>query len=79
MEDERIVIDVTKTLDLTNWIKYLIDDIIDDIEDRLENMYSEEGSVKCEEEKIIEKIFASKIIEALIKIYLKDEEYAKSP
>ena len=74
MEDERIVIDVTKTLDLTNWIKYLIDDIIDDIEDRLENMYSEEGSVKYEEGKIIEKIFASKIIEALIKIYLKDEE-----
>ena len=74
MEDERIVIDVTKTLDLTNWIKYLIDDIIDDIEDRLENMYSEEGSVKYEEGKIIEKIFASKIIEALIENYLDDEE-----
>lgn len=74
MEDEKIVIDVTKTLDLTDWIAGLIEDILMDIENRLDEMFTEEGSVKCEEEKIIEKIFASKIIEALIEIYLKDNE-----
>ena len=74
MEDERIVIDVTKTLDLTCWIKNLIEDIISNIEISLDDMYSEEGSVKYEEGRIIEKIFASKIIEALIENYLDDEE-----
>lgn len=72
MEDERIVIDVTKTLDLTSWIKNLIDDIITNIEISLDDMYTEEGSVKYEEGRKIEKIFAAKIIEALTENYLKD-------
>ena len=74
MEDERIVIEVAKALDITDWVEGLIEDILVDIEQRLDEMYTEEGSVKYEDEKKIEKIFAAKVIEALTKIYLKDNE-----
>jgi len=71
---DRMIVDVVKALDITDWVENLIGDIITDIDDRLDEMFNEEGRIKYESAKKIERIFVEEIIKALTENYLKDNE-----
>lgn len=71
---DRVEIQVTATIDLTSWIEYLTDDIIEVIDDRFENLIYEEGRFDDKSLRQIEKALVAGVIKGLTKNYLYDDE-----
>ena len=71
---DRVEIQVTATIDLTSWIEYLTDDIIEIIDDRFENLIDEEGRFDDKSLLQIEKALVAGVIKGLAKNYLDEDE-----
>lgn len=71
---DRVEIQVTATIDLTSWIEYLSDDIVEIIDDRFENLIDEEGRFDDKSLLQIEKALVAGVIKRLAENYLDEDE-----